>query len=782
MGEAPYDLSQLLHRAEIGFSYHKAIRDRNGSLTDIEFIDVNMVFARFFYADRSQIAGKRAGEILPSRFKASPDWVAGFVNEEPDCFYHQSSLGLPGTDPHYMILSFKSASDRADHFFSVVVKTDNAGNLHRELEKREERWRYAIEGGGVGVWDVNAETGEVYYSPIWKRMLGYEEHEIRNRDEEWQSRIHPEDRESIAIAIRLEQMHKTPISKHEHRLRCKDGSYKWILSLGKTIKFSPEGESLRAVGIHIDIGERKQIEESLKQREQELRVILDTTKDGFFTTDKNGKFLSANEAFLHMIGYSGEELRLLGFGDLSALETEEDIGARNKRIATNGFEVFETRLSLKNGKTAFFEISASFLDATPQKIVYFCRDTTERKNMEEQLLLAKKQAEAASLAKTRFLSSMSHELRNPLNSILGFAQLMFDTSMTKEQQEYTQCIATSSRILLDIIGEVLDFSKIEAGKMDLAPFPSNLRKTCVEVIQLNAFRAKEKGISLHSEIDESIPEELLFDPLRLQQVLMNLIGNALKFTQTGHVSLRVSRKDPQRYDGKAFIRFEVEDTGIGMTEEESRRVFSEYEQADPTISRRFGGTGLGLAISKKILHLMGSSLRLESQFGVGSVFSFDLPIVFPKIPQNREATPLTVIESKFRSCLSRTVNVLLVEDEPVNLLLSKKLLSKISPNLAVSHATNGEEALEAFLNSQPDIIFMDIHMPVMNGYQTTAKIRLFEKKTGGHVPIIAVTAVAGIKHIEDCLSSGMDDVLLKPLSTTSLETTLCKWILPLTRT
>ncbi|HOZ12386.1 MAG TPA: PAS domain S-box protein [Thermotogota bacterium] len=777
MGEAPLDIGRWFNTAEIGFSYHKGIRDSRGFLADIEFIDVNPFFERLLGADRNRIIGCRAGTILPPRFRATPDWVALFVNEEPGRSYHQCWLKFPDTDSSFMSLSFKSVQGQPDLFFTFLFKTDGTGGPPPELEKREERWRYALEGGGVGVWDINGETGEVYYSPIWKKMLGYEDYEIGSTNDEWESRIHPEDRETIFVAIRLEQLRKAPISRHEHRLRCKDGSYKWILSLGKTIKSSPEGQCLRAVGIHIDIGERKQIEESLKQREQELRVILETTKDGFCSTDKSGKFLSANEAFLHMIGYSLEELLTLRFADLSVFQTEEELDARNHRIETNGFEVFETRWRLKNGKTAFFEISASLLDTHPRKIVYFCRDTTERKNMEDQLLLAKKQAEAANQAKTRFLSTISHELRNPLNSILGFTQLLFDSSLTPEQQEHTRYIASSSRLLLNIIGEVLDLSKIEAGKMALAVFPSDLRKVCAEVVQLHLLQAKEKSIDLRWNFDELIPESLLFDPFRLQQVLMNLIGNAVKFTSAGNVSLRVSRRDPQRYDGKEFIRFEIEDSGIGMSEEACNRVFSEYEQADPMISQRYGGTGLGLAISKKILDLMGSSLRVKSALGVGSVFSFDLPLVMPKKHHRNETLAVPAEEPKFGIGLKRRVHVLLVEDEPVNLLLSKKLLSKISPELTFNQATNGEEALEIFLKSPPDIIFMDIHMPVMDGYQTTVKIRLFEKQFGSHVPIIGVTAVVGKKHLEDCLSSGMDDVLLKPLSTAAFEKMLRKWLL-----
>jgi len=777
MRETPNNRANKLSATEIGFSYHTGVRDARGLMTDLEFIDVDPSFARLVGVERDRIVGCRARAILPQPFQAAPDWLTAFANEESDRRFRSSWIEVPGEGGTFLILTCRGAPDRTDHFFSFLFKAADEKSLLYTLEKREERWRYALEGGEVGVWDVNDETGEAYYSPIWKSMLGYEDHEIGNRNEDWESRIHPEDRESVFLEIREERAQRSPISKHEHRLRCKDGSYKWILSLGKSIERAPDGRSLRSVGVHIDIGERKRIEESLKQREQELRVILETTKDGFYTTDKNGQFLSANEAFLHMVGYTLKELLALRFADLSAFQTEEEINARNQRIETNGFEVFETRLRLKNKKSAFFEISASFLTHS-QKIICFCRDTTERHTMEEQLRLAKQQAEEANQAKTRFLSTMSHELRNPLNSILGFTELLFDSSLTQEQRKFTQYISSSSRLLLDIIGEVLDISKIEAGKMDLAPLPNDLRKVCAEIVQLNLLRAKEKGIELRMKFDERLPESMVFDALRLRQVLMNLIGNAVKFTSVGGVSLRVALKDPKRQDGKQFVQFEIEDSGIGMTEEARRRVFSEYEQADSTISRQYGGTGLGLSISKRILNLMEASLQVKSIPGVGSVFSFAIPLIIPEVRPKKEADAKASKKPTFESDLKKKIHVLLVEDEPVNLFLAKKLLEKVSPDIGIDQATNGEEALENFLRAQPDIIFMDIHMPILDGYQTTAKIRHFEETIGGRVPIIGVTAITGKQQIEECYSSGMDDVLLKPLSAVAFEEVLRKWIHP----
>jgi CheY-like chemotaxis protein len=290
------------------------------------------------------------------------------------------------------------------------------------------------------------------------------------------------------------------------------------------------------------------------------------------------------------------------------------------------------------------------------------------------------------------------------------------------------------------------------------------------------FQSKEKNIETILVFDPSVPDTVFIDPLRLQQVLINLVGNAVKFTSEGSVIIRVSRIDKLENSVKTVIRFEVEDTGIGIDPEDCKKIFAEFEQGDPSTTRKFGGTGLGLAIAKEILNLMGSELRVISQPNVGSTFYFDLQV--NQIRRFSHKIPQKTTQEKRESLppIQRRVKALLVEDEPVNMLLTKKLLLKIHSELEIVEARNGEEALQKYLKYKPDITFMDIQMPIMDGYSATVRIRTYEKREGGHCPIIALTAVADKRSLSDCHASGMDDVLTKPLSFSEFEKVYKKWV------
>lgn len=409
-----------------------------------------------------------------------------------------------------------------------------------------------------------------------------------------------------------------------------------------------------------------------------------------------------------------------------------------------------------------------FFEAHRHAIRNLDRQTKTLLIQTKELGQAKFEAEAASKSRSEFIATVSHEIRTPMNGILGVAQLMNETVLSQDQQKFMHALRISAEGLLSILGDILDFSKIEAGKLEVLAEPFSLKSMCEESLSVFAGIAETKKLKLDLHFHQGLPKHVIGDPVRIRQVLLNLVGNSIKFTEKGVITVNVFSVEGR----KDWIKFMVKDQGIGMSEATLKILFQPYTQADASSSRKFGGTGLGLAICNRLIALMGGKISVESQLGQGSCFSFELALLETKLPVKPTNVPVPVVEN----ITVPKSRVLVAEDNAVNLIVVVKMLEKLNVSIEVAH--NGIEAVELWEKGDFDLIFMDCQMPGMDGYVASQTIRAKESasKTGLRIPIVALTAHAMEEDRIRCLAAGMDAYLTKPVKLSSLGEALAAWV------
>jgi len=385
----------------------------------------------------------------------------------------------------------------------------------------------------------------------------------------------------------------------------------------------------------------------------------------------------------------------------------------------------------------------------------------------------KDKAENATEAKSEFLANMSHEIRTPMNGIIAMNELLLETELTDEQKEYCDLAEQSAKTLLRIINDILDFSKIEARMMDFEEIPIELPKLIENATKMIAASAREKPIEIRYELAEDIPDGLLGDPTRIRQVLLNYGNNAVKFTEKGSICILAELLNEN--ENELVIKFSVTDTGKGIAKEKIKVLFRPFSQADNSTTRKFGGTGLGLLICKQLAELMGGEVGVESEPGNGSMFWFTVKL---KKKAGLSMEQDTMPEIQFQDAdFSQDLKILVAEDNSINQVVTRRILEEEGCTLHI--VENGIDAVEAATNNAYDLVMMDLHMPEMDGFQATGKIREYEKKTGNRIPIIALTASSLSDEKVKCLQAGMDDFLIKPIQKEKLKKVLSQWVNPL---
>lgn len=812
------------------------------------------------------------------------------------------------------------------------------------LQKSEERWQLALQGSHDGIWDWDITTNQVFFSSRWKAMLGYDERDIADAIEAWADLIHSEDRPQVKQVLQDHLNRKTPHYSTEHRVLCKDGTYKWILDRGQAL-WDSQGTAIRIAGSSTDITERRLADAALRQSEMTKQALIKAIPDMLIQMKRDGTYLKViNQEQVHFQSPQGlseganvydllprpvaqqrldrvakalesgetqvheyqlevdgelcyEESRivplqadevLLVVRDVTDRKRAEEALAQQFRQATLLRQITnEVRRSLE--PEAIFQAAAQqigwtfqtnrchiftyTIDPVPQmplaaefltegtgsmqdapilvshnrhlqqvltqekavvsNDVYADPLLTEMESLSRQLQLksmlaigtfyqgkpngviglhqcdryrqwtideielleaiaaqvgialaqadllnreiqrsqelsyknsalakAKREAESASRAKSEFLANMSHEIRTPMNAILGFTELLGGMLQTEEAKSYLKAIATSGKTLLALINDILDLSKIEAGKLDLNYEPVNLRGVVREIQHIFSQKTAEKGLQLLACIDDSVPEGIYIDDIRLRQILFNVVGNALKFTDTGYIKIRIRGQayfeaDTPRY----WLELGVEDTGIGIAREQRRSIFEAFVQSAGQSSRKYGGTGLGLTITQRLTQMMGGSIFLHSQVGQGSTFNFIFPDLMPvQLSQTLPAEPSS--DNDLNQFSPSTF--LLIDDILANRELVRGYFAHTQHRILT--AEEGQEGIRLARTYQPDLILLDLKMPSIDGYDVAKQLK--QDPLTKNIPVILFTA----SHQTDSAQSGLlyQGFLYKPASRTQL--------------
>ena len=644
------------------------------------------------------------------------------------------------------------------------------------LRLSEERFQLAMNASKEGLWDWNIASNEVFVSPGYYKMLGYQQNELESTHKTWQDLLHPDDKQE---ALKISTVAISDCSEHyehEFRLRHKNGHYIHIHSIGSIISSNKNGKAIRVIGTHQNISKRKKAEQKLKRKEQQFSSLIHNIPSTFYqyVLNKNGNWSISfiTDAVESISGYHASVFvsKQYSLGRITHPDDKQKIKEKICNAVKNHQPyTIEYRIIHKDHAIHWVHEKGMPIYDDENRPLYLqgaIFDITENKQAEIELAKAKKIAEKANQFKSDFLSNMSHEIRTPMNAIIGLGFLALKTDLSSQQRDYITKIQTASHSLLTIINDILDFSKIEAGKLHLESVNFQLDTIFENLADIFRFKCEDKKIELIFNINPKIPSTLIGDPTRLIQILINLCANAVKFTEQGEII--ISAYPTTLTNNKAILKFSVKDTGCGIPADKQNQLFDSFFQADLSTTRTHGGTGLGLAISKNLVALMNGEIGLKSKPGKGSDFFFFAE--FGLDPQNNTSYQLTQPNL-------RGIRVLVVDDNESARCILRDQLASLS--FKVTTVVSANEAFSTLETAEKpfDLILMDWSMPEINGLDAVRHIKnnLQLSKTPA---IIMVTAYAQQEVTREAEKIGLDDFILKPATPSTLFDSIIKVMAP----
>ncbi len=645
------------------------------------------------------------------------------------------------------------------------------------LRESEERYRSIVENANDLIATISLDSKYLYVSPNTPRMIGYTPADLIGQT--WEPLVHPEDLKILLDSSQKAFENGEKLTTVPYRFKHKDGSWYWLVSTVSPVKDS-NGQPLYSVVISRDVTKRKQAELAVQESEARFRGTFDQAAVGIAHVDTDGKWLKVNQRYCDILGYAEAELLQMTFREVTHPEDLDYNAECYRRLRAREITNYaiEKRYIRKDGGLVWVALTVSpVLDPMGETQYYTAVvvDISDRKSAEVELTKAKEEAEAANRTKSEFLANISHELRTPLNGILGYAQILQRSDcMTQQQQDGIDIIQQCGAHLLTLIDDILDLSKIEAWKMELHPSEFYLRNFLASIIKIFHLRAEQKGIEFIYSYPDELPACVKGDEQRLRQILINLLGNAIKFTNQGSVTFqveliehhssatsdrqesdRIESKKPEEYGlNKSYIRFQVKDTGVGIAPEQIEEIFLPFQQAR-NHTRTLEGTGLGLSISKKLAEIMGSELKVSSIQGEGSVFWLDLDL-----PTVHCAAELTAFPEYYAiGYVGAKRKILIADDNQVNRLVLVNLLTPLGFDIV--EAVDGRDCLHKTAEFNPDAIFIDLAMPVMDGLEAIRQLR--QSSDYSHIAIIVTSASAFEQDNQASLAAGANGFVPKPV-------------------
>jgi len=766
-------LKNIIDETPLGIHLYEL--GEGGSLV---FCGANPAADRILGFDHSRLIGKTIEDAFPLLSKTS---VPSKYRETAlfGIVWRKEMLEYDDGDTRgvYEFTAFQTEPGRMATIFDDVTHRKQA---EEALVESEKRYRLLADNVSDVIWTMDLDGRFTYFSPSIEKLRGFTPDEALQLSLE--ETLTPD---SLKIAAEILENARTKVQAGLPVVFL--GELEEYVKYGSTIRTEVSASAVYAsdgtfggfLGVTRDITIRKRQEDALRKSEYEFRMLAESMPQIVWICDAAGMNVYFNQKWVDYTGLTLEEC--YGTGWITPFHPEERqqaLEAWSNATASGTVYSLECRLRRADGVYKWWLIRGEPVrneQGSIEKWFGTCTDIDELKQSGEQLKLAIAAADTANKAKSRFLANMSHEIRTPMNAVIGLSRLLRDSQLNKTQQEYADLIVKSGNNMLRLINNILDLSRIEADRVELEDRPFDPREEVADILNLLSFQANEKGLELGASIDPALPFRVRGDAGCLRQILTNLIGNAIKFTPTGSVTLKVQI---EHTDAKnALLRCSVTDSGIGLPADKLEHVFEPFAQADDSSTRRFGGTGLGLAICRQLVEMMGGEIGVESREGKGSTFWFTVQVGIATGDDVADHAGRIEGSGKIRpiSYAGKNIRILLVEDDSINQLVTKNILRQAGASVDI--ANNGAEALRLLSENDYPLVLMDCQMPVMDGFEATAAIRNPVSPVRNHsVPVIALTATALNEDRKQCLAAGMDGFLSKPLDVDSLLELLSSWL------